>query len=188
MRSSRSARGQLSKPARRRATTTTDLSAEVAIGLGGNVGSPELAFATALAGLAPHVEGITRSHLYLTAPAGGPPQPDFLNAVVTGRTLLAPLDLLRLLKRLEAEAGRLPGGEANGPRPLDLDLLLYGDRRIDLPELVVPHPRLAGRRFVLAPLADLLPDLVVPGTGRTVASLLGTAPPSRVERRNRPLE
>ena len=86
---------------------------------------------------------------------GGPPQPDFLNAVATGRTLLAPLELLRLLKRLEAEAGRLPSGEANGPRPLDLDLLLYGDRRIDLPELVVPHPRLAERRFVLAPLADL---------------------------------
>jgi 2-amino-4-hydroxy-6-hydroxymethyldihydropteridine diphosphokinase len=114
---------------------------------------------------------------------GGPPQPDFLNAVATGRTFLAPLDLLRLLKRLEAEAGRHPVGEANGPRPLDLDLLIYGDQRIDLPELVVPHPRLAGRRFVLAPLADLLPDLVVPGTGRTVARLLAAAPPSRVERR-----
>lgn len=114
---------------------------------------------------------------------GGPPQPDFLNAVATGRTHLAPLELLRLLERLEAEAERLPSREANGPRPLDLDLLLYGDLRIDLPELVVPHPRLTQRRFVLAPLADLLPDLVVPGTGRTVASLLSSAPPARVERR-----
>ncbi|MBK9088722.1 MAG: 2-amino-4-hydroxy-6-hydroxymethyldihydropteridine diphosphokinase [Holophagales bacterium] len=113
---------------------------------------------------------------------GGPPQPDFLNAVATGRTLLAPLDLLRLLQDLETEAGRIPGSETNGPRPLDLDLLLYGDRRIDLPELVVPHPRLGERRFVLAPLADLVPDLVVPGTGRTVGSLLAAAPPARVER------
>jgi 2-amino-4-hydroxy-6-hydroxymethyldihydropteridine diphosphokinase len=106
--------------------------------------------------------------------------------VATGRTRLAPLDLFRLLKRLEAEAGRLPSAETNGPRPLDLDLLLYGDRRIDLPQLVVPHPRLAGRRFVLAPLADLLPDLVVPGLDRTVASLLAAAPPARVERREGP--
>jgi len=147
---------------------------------------PERAFSVALAGLAPHLEGLTRSPLYLTTPVGGPPQPDFLNAVATGRTELAPLDLLRLLKRLEADAGRSPSGRANGPRPLDLDLLLYGDRRIDLPELVVPHPRLTERRFVLAPLADLLPDLVVPGTGRTVASLLEAAPPARVERREGP--
>ncbi len=117
---------------------------------------------------------------------GGPRQPDFLNAVATGRTVLPPLDLLRLLRRLEAAAGRLRSGAPNGPRPLDLDLLLYGDRRIDLPELVVPHPRLGERRFVLAPLADLLPDLVVPGTGRTVASLLAMAPPARVERREGP--
>ena len=117
---------------------------------------------------------------------GGPPQPDFLNAVATGRTLLAPLELLRLLKHLEAKAGRLAVGEANGPRTLDLDLLLYGDHRIDLPELVVPHPRLAERRFVLAPLADLVPDLVVPGTTRTVLSLLAAAPPARVERREEP--
>ncbi len=160
--------------------------AEIAVGLGGNVGSPESAFAAALAGLAPHVEGLTLSPLYVTAPVGGPRQPDFLNAVAVGRTRLAPMDLLRLLGRLEAEAGRLPSREKNGPRPLDLDLLLYGDRRLDLPELVVPHPRLAERRFVLAPLADLLPDFVVPGTGRTVASLLEMAPPARVERRGGP--
>lgn len=154
----------------------------MAIGLGGNVGSPEATFALALAGLAPHVEGLTCSPFYLTAPVGGPPQPDFLNAVATGRTFLTPLGLLELLKRLEAEAGRPDSGEPNGPRPLDLDLLLYGDLQTDLPELVVPHPRLVARRFVLAPLADLVPDLVVPGTGRTVASLLASAPPARVER------
>lgn len=89
--------------------------------------------------------------------------------------------MLGLLRRLEAEAGRQPG-ERNGPRPLDLDLLLYADLTLDLPELVLPHPRLAERRFVLAPLADLRPDLVVPGTGRTVASLLAAAPAARVDR------
>lgn len=154
----------------------------MAIGLGGNVGSPEAAFVAALAGLAQHVEGLACSPFYLTEPVGGPTQPDFLNAVATGRTFLPPFGLLELLKRLEAEAGRPASGEANGPRPLDLDLLLYGDLQIDLPELVVPHPRLVTRRFVLAPLADLLPDLVVPGTGRTVASLLASAPPARIER------
>lgn len=76
----------------------------------------------------------------------------------------------------------MPATERNGPRPLDLDLLLYGGLELRLPGLVVPHPRLAGRRFVLAPLADLLPDLVVPGTGITVARLLAAAPPARVER------
>ena len=70
----------------------------------------------------------------------------------------------------------------NGPRPLDLDLLLYGDLVLELPGLVVPHPRLAARRFVLAPLADLVPGRAVPGTGRTVADLLAATPPARVER------
>ncbi len=118
---------------------------------------------------------------------GGPGQPDYLNAVATGRTRLPARELLALLGRLEAEADRDPLGERNGPRTLDLDLLLYGDQVIVLPDLVVPHPRLAARRFVLAPLADLMPDRVVPGTGRTVASLLSAAPPARVERLDGPL-
>lgn len=113
---------------------------------------------------------------------GGPPQPDFLNAVAVGRTLLPPRELLEVLHRLEAEAGRDRRGEKDGPRPLDLDLLIYGDVAIDLPGLVVPHPRLGSRRFVLAPLADLRPALVVPGLGRTVSELLAAAPAARVER------
>ena len=128
------------------------------------------------------MEDLVLSPLYRTEPVGGPGQPDYLNAVATGRTRLLPLELLALLRRLEAEAGRDPLGERNGPRTLDLDLLLYGDEVIGLPDLAVPHPRLAARRFVLAPLADLVPDRVVPGTGRTVASLLAAAPPARVER------
>ncbi len=122
------------------------------------------------------------SPLYRTAPVGGPPQPDYLNAVAVGRTSLAPLALLGVLHRIEWEAGRRRSSLRDGPRPLDLDLLLYGDLVLDLPGLVVPHPRIATRRFVLAPLADLRPDLVVPGTGRTVSALLAAAPPERVER------
>ncbi len=87
-----------------------------------------------------------------------------------------------MLQRIEADAGRTPTTLRDGPRPLDLDLLLYGDLVLDLPGLVLPHPRMANRRFVLAPLADLRPDLVVPGTGRTVSALLSAAPPARVER------
>ncbi|MCL4810219.1 MAG: 2-amino-4-hydroxy-6-hydroxymethyldihydropteridine diphosphokinase, partial [Thermoanaerobaculia bacterium] len=151
----------------------------MAIGLGGNLGSPRLAFARALRSLSPHFEDVVLSPLYRTEPVGGPGQPDYLNAVATGRTRLPARELLALLGRLEAEADRDPLGERNGPRTLDLDLLLYGDQVIVLPDLVVPHPRLAARRFVLAPLADLMPDRVVPGTGRTVASLLSAAPPAR---------
>ncbi|MFN7988156.1 MAG: 2-amino-4-hydroxy-6-hydroxymethyldihydropteridine diphosphokinase [Thermoanaerobaculia bacterium] len=153
------------------------------MGLGGNLGSPELAFRAALEGLAADVDGLVLSPLYVTAPVGGPPQPDFLNAVATGRTRRTPLELLALFRRLEDEAGRDRPAARNGPRTLDLDLLLYDDLVVDLPGLVVPHPRMAERRFVLAPLADLLPDRVVPGTGRTVASLLASAPAARVERR-----
>jgi 2-amino-4-hydroxy-6-hydroxymethyldihydropteridine diphosphokinase len=106
--------------------------------------------------------------------------------VAAGFTRLPPFELLGLLKELEAEAGRVPSATPDGPRTLDLDLLLYGGLRIDLPGLVVPHPRLMVRRFVLAPLADLLPDRLVPGTGKTVARLLEEAPPARVDRRLSP--
>ena len=85
-----------------------------------------------------------------------------------------------LLQALEREAGRISARERDAPRPLDLDLLLYGARRISSRALAVPHPRLRERRFALAPLAELAPRRVVPGTGRTVARLLAEAPPARV--------
>ncbi len=134
-------------------------------------------------GLRAFVSSLRLSPLYVTEPVGGPPQPDFLNAAVAGRTALSPLDLLARMKGLEEAAGRTRTGVGrNRPRPLDLDLLLYGDERLDLPGLVVPHPRLADRRFVLVPLSDLLPDRLVPGLGKSVSELLAAAPPSRVER------
>ena len=184
-------KGPASTRRRPRARTITDGAGsdpapgrrDVAIALGANVGRPDEAISRAVDGLRAFVTSLRLSPLYVTEPVGGPPQPDFLNAVVTGWTELSPLDLLARMKGLERSAGRLrAGGERNGPRPLDLDLLLYGDERLDLPGLVVPHPRLAARRFVLVPLSDLVPGRLVPGLGNTVSELLATAPPSRVER------
>jgi len=106
------------------------------------------------------------SPVYETDPVGGPPQEEYLNAVVAIDTSLSPRELLAEAKRLEAEAGREPGGERWGPRPLDVDLLLVGHELVNEPDLVVPHERLFERHFVLAPLADLDPELaVVPRSG-----------------------
>jgi 2-amino-4-hydroxy-6-hydroxymethyldihydropteridine diphosphokinase len=108
------------------------------------------------------------------APVGGPPQGSYLNGVVELRTELEPEALLAVLQRVERELGRTRG-ERWGPRTLDLDLLLYGDRMVSggsPAELTVPHPRLVSRSFVLQPLCELAPDLEVPGTGRPVRRLL----------------
>lgn len=150
-----------------------------AIGLGANLGAPRQAFALALAALAPHVSALRVSRLYRTAPVGGPPQPDYLNAAAVFETRLSPRALLDLLLAAEAEAGRVRGAR-DAPRTLDLDLLLYGSRVVRGRGLTVPHPRLARRRFVLAPLAELVPGRVVPGTGHRVATLLRLAPEARV--------
>ncbi len=110
----------------------------------------------------------------LPLPAGDDADPGgpYLNAVAVVETSLPPLDLLQALFRIEETNGRVrePGGRWH-PRTLDLDIILYGDRIIDEPNLVVPHPRLAERAFVLEPLAELLPAFVVPTCGRTVRSL-----------------
>jgi len=107
---------------------------------------------------------VARSRLYRT-PAIGPPQPDYVNAVVLLETRLDAEPLFDALLAIEAAHGRVRA-ERWGPRTLDLDLLVYGDAVIDAPRLRVPHPRLAERAFVLAPLAEVAPGLVVPGLGR----------------------
>jgi 2-amino-4-hydroxy-6-hydroxymethyldihydropteridine diphosphokinase len=137
------------------------------LGLGSNLGDrlAHLQFGLdGLAGRAGRVVAI--SPVYETQPVGGPPQPDFLNAVVAVETTLSPRELLDVAKALEAGAGREPPNPEKrwGPRRLDIDVLMVGDERVDEPDLVVPHPRIHQRAFVLAPLADVAPDLVVAPT------------------------
>lgn len=141
------------------------------VGLGSNLDDPqrqlELAF-DALSG----IDGtrlVARSSLYRSRPVGPQDQPDFLNAVAELETRLAPEALLDRLQAIETAQGRVRE-RFWGPRTLDLDLLLYGGERISTPRLAVPHPGLPLRAFVLYPLAELAPDLVVPGFG-TVAAL-----------------
>lgn len=128
----------------------------VFVGLGSNLGDRQAHLRGALAGL-PDVVAV--SPVYETEPVGGPAQEPFLNAVVELATECAPRDLLRLVHKMEERAGRTRV-ERFGPRTLDVDILLIGDLTIDEPDLVVPHPRMWQRRFVVAPLADLAPDLV----------------------------
>jgi 2-amino-4-hydroxy-6-hydroxymethyldihydropteridine diphosphokinase len=112
--------------------------------------------------------------LYRTSPLSPVPQPDYLNTAAVAQTLLEPEAVLALAKSLELAAGRsTPALTVRfGPRPLDIDILLYGDRTSDAPELTLPHPRLRERRFMLAPLAEIAPDWPVPPDGMTVRDLL----------------
>ena len=143
--------------------------ARVHIGLGSNLGDREAALRGALELLGDDVVAV--SSFRETDPIGYLDQPRFLNAAAAVETALEPRAVLDRLLEVERELGRTRDGARFGPRTIDLDLLLYGDRVIDEPGLVVPHPRLADRRFVLEPLAELDPDLVVPGLGR-VSDLL----------------
>jgi len=142
------------------------------IGLGANLGDPEAQVRRAFAALTelPGTRLLAASSLYRSAPVGYTVQPDFVNAVAQIETRLGAEALLRELLATEARFGRVRQFP-NAPRTLDLDLLLYGDRVIAEPGLVVPHPRMHERAFVLAPLAEIAPDTVIPGKGRAGALL-----------------
>ena len=145
--------------------------AGVVLGLGSNLGDREAAIAGALARL--EARGFHRSllsSLYLTEPVGGPPQGFFLNAVAAGETKLSPEALLAACLGVEQELGRVRT-EPNGPRTIDVDILFFGTLVRDAPAPVIPHPRLHQRRFVLEPLAEILPELVHPALGRSVSAL-----------------
>ncbi|HEX7254624.1 MAG TPA: 2-amino-4-hydroxy-6-hydroxymethyldihydropteridine diphosphokinase [Gaiellaceae bacterium] len=147
----------------------------VYIGLGANLGDREATIRTALDRLEAHeaVEVQRVSRLRETDPVGYEDQPRFLNGVARVQTSLEARDLLTVLLDLERDLGRTRHGPRFGPRPIDLDILLYDNRTIDEPGLRIPHPRIAERPFVLEPLAELDPALEVPGRGPVQALLAG---------------
>jgi 2-amino-4-hydroxy-6-hydroxymethyldihydropteridine diphosphokinase len=138
------------------------------VALGSNQDDPQsqvLRAFEALAGLR-HSRLVAKSSLYRSPPLGPVAQPDFVNAVAGLLTTLSPAELLAELKRLEERLGRAQPVVRWGPRRIDLDLLVHGSHRIAEPGLTVPHPGIAERAFVLGPLAEIAPDLDVPGIGR----------------------
>jgi len=143
------------------------------VGLGSNLEQPRRQVTRALAEL-DRIEGCycqIASSLYLSRPMGPPDQPEYINAVAALESALAPLALLQALQAIELRHGRVREGAHWGPRTLDLALPVYGTLVLDTPELVLPHPGIAEREVVLHPLAEIAPDLEVPGLG-PVAVLL----------------
>ncbi len=146
------------------------------IGVGSNLDHPGRRVVEAidrLAGL-PGSRLVGRSRLYDSAPVGFADQPPFVNAVAALVTRLSMLNLFAALRDLERQLGKTPPEVRFGPRLIDLDLLVYGQASLESDALVVPHPRLHERAFVLYPLSDIAPDLWLPGRGR-VATLAATA-------------
>ena len=146
------------------------------VALGANLGDPAATVLAAFAALAnlPESRVSHGSSLYRTAPVGLTDQPEFVNAVAELETTLAPEALLEALFDIEQRFGRIRA-EKNGPRTLDLDLLLYNAQFVDLPRLTLPHPRLHLRAFVLQPLAEIAPRLAIPGRGTVAAWLPAVA-------------
>ncbi|GAB4497902.1 MAG: 2-amino-4-hydroxy-6-hydroxymethyldihydropteridine diphosphokinase [Anaerolineales bacterium] len=143
----------------------------VYLALGSNLGNRLANLKSAISNLPPQMDVKKKSPVYETPPWGYVDQPAFLNQVVMAETYMEPENLLSHLKRLETVLGREPTFE-NGPRVIDIDILFYDDLVLDSPPLVIPHPRLHTRGFVLVPLNDIAPDLVHPVLGKPISELL----------------
>jgi GTP cyclohydrolase-4 len=142
----------------------------VYLGLGSNLGDRKANLERALQLLGQRLDIERVSSVYETEPVGYVAQPPFLNAVCCAQTDLGPMQLLSLIKGIEASMGRVPSFP-NAPRPIDLDIIFYGDLVVETPELTIPHPRLGERAFVLIPLFELDAALVHPATGERISDL-----------------
>ncbi|MBU2612019.1 MAG: 2-amino-4-hydroxy-6-hydroxymethyldihydropteridine diphosphokinase [Chloroflexi bacterium] len=150
------------------------------LALGTNLGNRRANLRAAIAAMHPVVHILAESPIYETPPWGITDQPAFLNMALKGETHLAPLSLLAHLKHLELELGRTPSIRY-GPRQIDMDILFYDDLILDTPELVIPHPHLHERAFVLVPLADIAPDYYHPVLEKTVREMLASCDTSGVK-------
>ncbi|MDP3703782.1 MAG: 2-amino-4-hydroxy-6-hydroxymethyldihydropteridine diphosphokinase [Candidatus Omnitrophota bacterium] len=145
----------------------------VFIGVGSNEGDrlAHISQAIKALGAVDGIQVVQMAPIIETEPVGAPPQGPYLNTVVELDTTLEPVPLLGVLKHIERALGRVPSSQRWGPRPIDLDLLLFGDQVIHTAELTVPHPRLHERMFVLEPLAQLAPDAIHPLLRQSIAAL-----------------
>lgn len=154
------------------------------IGLGSNLGEPEAQLRAALDALSalPASRLLQTSSLYSSAPLGPTDQPRYVNAVAALRTELSPLELLDALQHIEQTQGRVRKAERWGPRTLDLDILLFGQQRIDLPRLQVPHYHMHLRAFVLYPLAEIVGEQFLLPDGQPLSALLHACPAGDLQR------
>ena len=147
------------------------MSSEAYVGLGANLGNPRETFEKALILIAGFAEVVAVSRLYRSSPFGFSDQPDFVNAVAKVITELPSQDILRKLRAVENALGKKVI-RTNGPRVIDLDLLLHGNQVLDDEGLTIPHPGISSRDFVLAPLIELAPDFCHPVTGKSFREML----------------
>lgn len=143
----------------------------VYLGLGSNMGDRWQNLKSAINLLSRKVDMTVFSPIYDTVPIGNIEQPRFLNMACEAVSMLTPIELLAIVKQIEREIGRQPGSP-NSPRPIDIDILFYSDQLINTAELIIPHPRLVERAFVLVPLADIAPDFIHPVTGQSIFQML----------------